>query len=97
MKKTALQRKIQNNRYVKSEVLKYIRQNTIIIEDKYANYTGYYHIGKVEPTKNYVLVDWDLVCFAPGWVIEELLHKNFVKLSDLINHHDTKSLPRWFA
>lgn len=101
MKDKTFKKKLQNNRYVKSEVLKYIRTHTEIIQDLNSNHTDYYHIPNLDTNKNYVLVDWEKVCFVSGQTLLEYVDNLFatkllIDRNKILSSNRVIVLKRWF-
>jgi len=90
MKKTALIKKINRKRYIKSQILKYIRQNLEIIEDLASNHTGYFRVPKRDK-KWLCLIDWDTVYFVK---MDKLPFRELVKREDILEY--CLILKRWF-
>jgi hypothetical protein len=90
MKKTALKRKINRKRYVKSQILKYIRENLEIIEDLASDHTGYFYI-KDHSKKWLCLIDWEGVYFIE---MTKVPPYNVVKREDIIK--SSLAIRKWF-
>lgn len=97
MRKLALQKKIKTSRWVKSNILKYLRDNTVIIEDKNSNHTGYYYVPDYEFGKTYILVDWDYVLFVPNLTLRSNLKHKLANRAKLLSSDDVKIIKRWFV
>lgn len=98
MKTKTLQKKISRHRFVKSQILKYIRQNTEIIEDLYSNHTGEYKIpARVKP--NIVIIDWEKVVFLKRsdlGIIFDIDRELLINRDSLLSTPGVIVMDRWF-
>lgn len=95
MQTKQLQKKISRQRLVRAEVLRYIRQNTEIIEDLYANHTQYFKVKNLNKDY-YVFVDWKKVIFIQKKDFIDKMEGDMLPRVFLLASQKAIMLDRWF-